>query len=132
MNRKRADCTLSRKAIWPVLGCALVALLLSGPVAKAMDGADVLAWAKIQDSTNPHAFGDFIRQYPNSPLADDARSHMAALNRTNPNELQAQQRQRAATEQAVREAAAKARLKAEQAERSVRHWVIEEIRSSMP
>ena len=132
MTRKRPGCTLNRKAIWPAIGCALVTLLLSGPAAKAMDGADVLAWAKIQDSTNPNAFANFIRQYPDSPLAADARSHMAALNRTNPNELQAEQRRRAATEQAVREEAAKARMKAEQAERAVRHWVVEEIRSSMP
>jgi hypothetical protein len=131
MNRKRPGCTLSRKAIWPAFGCALLALLLSGPVAKAMDGADVLAWAKIHDSTNPNAFANFIRQYPNSPLAADARSRMASLTRMKPEQLQAE-RQRAAAEQTMREEVEKARLQADQDARAVRHWVIEEIRSSMP
>ncbi|MPZ57163.1 MAG: hypothetical protein GEU91_11845 [Rhizobiales bacterium] len=46
-----------------------------------LNQSDRLAWDRIKDSTDPTAFGEFIRQFPSSPLALTAKSRMDMFNR---------------------------------------------------
>jgi uncharacterized caspase-like protein len=95
---------------------------------------DLQAWARTRVSSSSDAYKDFIRAYPKSVFATDARQHLEAIERAERERAQREQaakleadRQRLAEEQAARdkiqrEAAARAdaeraRLAREQAER---------------
>ena len=76
---------------------------------------DVQAWSKIRESARPADFSEFIRLYPNSALAADARARVAAIEQEAVERQQQQQlREQRERERIAREKAERERLQKEQ------------------
>lgn len=63
-------------------------------------GPDALAWEKVQDSSDPVEFRNFIKRYPSSPLTIEAQTRLGRLEQAAAD----RKREQAEREQAVREA----------------------------
>jgi hypothetical protein len=64
---------------------------------------DMQAWAKLHGSSDRRQLGDFITQYPNSPLIRDAQERLAVLDRAEQLRLEEEARAQAEREQMIRE-----------------------------
>jgi hypothetical protein len=84
---------------------------------------DIQAWAKLRGSSDRRQLGDFIAQYPNSPLTSDVQERVAALDRAEKFRLEEAariqaEREKAEREQMIKERAQRERLEAlDQAEK---------------
>ncbi len=75
---------------------------------------DIQAWAKLRGSSDRRQLGDFITQYPNSPLTSDVQERLAALDRAEKLRLEEAARIRAEREKTEREKAEREEAEREQ------------------
>src|SRR5258708_23630685 len=76
---------------------------------------DIQAWAKLRGSSDRRQLGDFITQYPSSPLTSDVQERLAALDRSEKLRLEEAARIRAEREKTEREKAEREQMMKERA-----------------